>query len=259
VDQLFPRWAGWLPRSRYGALVAREIRYWWRDTRRRAGLITIAVVGVFLPLMLNLGGPILANEPPTRSPALATASMLLVGALAALSLANQFGYDGSAYAANVVAGVPGATEMRARLVGYSAYLVPLMLGIATLVALLLDRPGLLPSMIGGLAAAYGAGLAVNLLVSVLGAYALPETSNPFAISSGSGAVKSLLSLVAFVGSLAASAPLMVGALLFGDAWTVISLPVGLAYGVGAVALGAYIAGDLLDHRAPELLQTITPR
>ena len=36
--------------------------------------------------------------------------MLFVGALAAVTLANQFGYDGSAYAANVVAGVPGGSS-----------------------------------------------------------------------------------------------------------------------------------------------------
>lgn len=259
VALLFPRWAGWLPRTPYGALVAREVRYWWRDTRRRAGLITTAVVGVFLPLMLNLGGPIMADEPPTRSPVLATASMLFVGTLAAVNLANQFGYDGSAYAANVVIGVPGRTEVRARLVGFSIYMVPLLACVAVLVALLLDRPSLLPSMLGGLAAAYGAALAVNLLVSVFGAYALPETSNPFAISSGSGAAKSLLSMVALVGSMAATAPLMAGVVLLGDAWNVVALPIGVGYGVGAVLLGCYIAGDAIDHRAPELLQAVTPR
>ncbi|MBX6722365.1 MAG: ABC transporter permease, partial [Dactylosporangium sp.] len=46
VAQLYPRLLAWLPRSRFGALIAREVRYWWRDPRRRAGLITIAVVGV---------------------------------------------------------------------------------------------------------------------------------------------------------------------------------------------------------------------
>ncbi|HEX5541585.1 MAG TPA: ABC transporter permease, partial [Micromonospora sp.] len=56
VDQLFPRALPWLPRNRNGALVAREARYWWRDTRRRAGIITLAVVGVFVPVMVSLSG-----------------------------------------------------------------------------------------------------------------------------------------------------------------------------------------------------------
>ena len=43
-------------RDRFGALVARECRYWWRDARRRASLITVVVVGVFVPAMVNFGG-----------------------------------------------------------------------------------------------------------------------------------------------------------------------------------------------------------
>lgn len=184
---------------------------------------------------------------------------IFVGTLAALSLANQFGYDGSAYAAHLVVGVPGRTELQTRVVAFSLYMVPMMIGIAVLLAVLLGQPEVLPAMLGGLAAAYGTGLAVNLLVSVLGAYALPETSNPFAISTGAGVAKSLLAFVALFGSLAASAPFLAASLLIGDAWTAVALPAGLLYGLGAAMLGCYIAGDALDRRAPELLQTVTPR
>ena len=112
MAQLFPRVAGWAPRNRFGALVAREARYWWRDARRRANLITIAVVGVFVPVMVNLGGAGFAVDgeqgltaaAADTSPVMVTLSMLFVGVLAAVTLANQFGFDGSAYAANVVAG-----------------------------------------------------------------------------------------------------------------------------------------------------------
>jgi ABC-2 type transport system permease protein len=185
--------------------------------------------------------------------------MLFVGALAALSLANQFGFDGSAYAAHVIVGVPGRVELRTRVIAYSLYMVPLLTAIAVVVALILGRPGLVPVMLGALAASYGIGLAVNTLASVLVPYALPETSNPFAISTGGGMAKSLFSFVALIASLAAAAPFLAGAVLLDDAWTGLALPVGLAYGVGAALLGCYIAGDVLDHRAPELLQTVSPR
>jgi ABC-2 type transport system permease protein len=257
VAQLFPRPVRWAPRSRDGALVAREVRYWWRDARRRAGLITIAVVGVFLPLVLNLGGS--AGDRADASPVAATGSMLFVGTLAALSLANQFGYDGSAYAAHLVAGVPGRVELRARLVAFSVYIVPLVTGIAVLVGALLGNAGLIPVMLGALAAAYGAGLAVNTLVSVLGAYALPETSNPFAVNTGAGMAKGLLAVVAMIATVVLAAPFLVAAVLLGDAWLVLGLPVGLAFGGGAAWLACYIGGDVLDHRGPELLQAVTPR
>jgi ABC-2 type transport system permease protein len=257
VTQLFPRRMPWLPRNRYGALVAREARYWWRDARRRAGLITFAVIGVVMPIMINVGSGGLSGA---ASAVVISLTMVFVGVLGAATLANQFGYDGSAYAANVVAGVPGAVELRARLTAFTTYLGPLLLVIAGIVAVFLREPAWIGVMLGSLAAAYGSGLAVNLLLSVHGAYALPETSNPFAINTGSGVVKSLLSLLGLIGATAVAIPIVVVTALVGEApvWLWLAAPVGLAYGVGAAWLGTYMAGDMLDRQMPELLQAVTP-
>lgn len=262
VEQLFPRPLGFLRRNRSGALVAREVRYWWRDARRRANLITYSVIGVFLPLVINLssGGALLQGQSGVpRTPTTVTGSMLFVGTLAAVTLANQFGFDGTAYAAHIVAGVPGRLELRSRIVAYSVYIAPLMTVIAVAVAVVLGEPGWLPVMLGGLYAAYGTGLAVILFVSVLGAYALPDSSNPFAVNTGAGVAKGLLSLAGLVGSLVFAAPFAVVSAVAGDAWRWFALPVGLAYGLTAAVLGCYLAGDVLDRRAPELLAAVTPR
>ncbi|MEH1164998.1 ABC transporter permease [Micromonospora sp. CPCC 205539] len=265
VAQLFPRLAGWTRRDRFGALVAREARYWWRDARRRANLITIAVVGVFVPVMVNFGGARFAVEgeqgfaASDSSPVLVAVSMLFVGVLASVTLANQFGFDGSAYAANVVAGVPGRVELRARMTAFSMYVLPLLAVVAVVLSVVLGRPGWIGLTAGSLVATYGAGLAVNSFVSVLGAYSLPETSNPFAMNSGAGVAKGLLTLLSMLTTAVAAVPMVVAAGLLGDAWLWLALPVGLAYGVGAALLGAYLAGDVLDRRQPELLATVTPR
>ncbi|MET7707153.1 ABC transporter permease [Micromonospora sp. NPDC005413] len=267
VAQLFPRVAGWARRDRFGALVAREARYWWRDARRRANLITIAVVGIFIPVMINLGGSSFAVEDGQgftmgagdSSPVLVTLSMIFVGVLASVTLANQFGFDGSAYAANVVAGVPGRVELRARMTAFSLYVLPMLAFVAVVLAVVLGRPGWIGLTAGSLAATYGAGLAVNSFVSVLGAYSLPETSNPFAMNSGAGLAKGLLTLLAMIVSAVAAVPMLVAAALLGDAWLWLALPLGAAYGLGAALLGAYLAGDVLDRRQPELLATVTPR
>jgi len=235
-----------LPRSRFGALVSREVRYWWRETRRRASLITFAVVGLFLPVTFSVvGGG-------------ARAMLIFIGAVAAVGLANQFGYEGSAYAANVVAGVPGRVEVQSRAAGYAVYIVPLLLVIAVTVGVLSGHPAEIPSLLGALAASFGVGLAVVLPVSVRAAYALPDTTNPFALSSGGGTAKGLLSFGALVVAVLATVPLQVAAWLLGDVWLWIGLPIGLGYGLGAYLLGSRFAGSLLDRRMPELLATVTP-
>ncbi|WP_433345664.1 ABC transporter permease [Micromonospora sp. CA-111912] len=265
VAQLFPRALGWARRDRFGALVARECRYWWRDARRRANLITIAVIGIFVPVMVNFGGTSFSAESgmefaaPDSSPVLASLSVIFVGVLASVTLANQFGFDGSAYAANVVAGVPGRLELRARAAAFSVYVLPILAVVAVVLAVVLGRPAWLGLLAGTLLASYGVGLAINALISVLGAYSLPETSNPFAMNSGAGLAKGLLTVVSMIGSAVAAVPMVVAAALLGDAWLWLALPLGLAYGLGAALLGTYLAGDLLDRRAPELLTAVTPR
>jgi ABC-2 type transport system permease protein len=243
VEQLVVRF---LPRTRFGALASREARYWWRETRRRAGLITFSVVSIFLPVMVAVTG---SN---------AGGLLLFVGALAAVALANQFGYEGSAYAANIVAGVPGRTELHARAAGYSMYVVPLLATIAIVVGTVSGHPADIPSLLGTLAAAYGTGLAVVLVVSVRAAYSLPDTTNPFALSAGGGLAKGLMSFGALFVAVIATIPIQLADHFLGDAWQWIGLPVGVAYGTGTYLLGARWAGALLDHRMPELLAAVTP-
>jgi ABC-2 type transport system permease protein len=261
VAQLFPRPLRWLRQDRYGALVARETRYWWRDTRRRASLITFAVVGIFVPVMVHVGsrGAVKGQPSFDASAAMLSLSMLFVGVLAAVNLANQFGFDGSAYAANVIAGVPGRTELRARVVAFSLHIVPLLVLISAVLAVFLRNPGWIGVLAGTLFAAYGTGLAVTLFVSILAAYALPEAANPFAMNSGAGMAKGLLSLLAMAAGTAAAVPMPFAAALLGNVWLWLALPVGAAYGLGAVALGTYLAGEVLDRRMPELLVAVTPR
>ena len=236
-----------LPRSRFGALVAREMRYWWRETRRRAALITFSVVGVFLPVSLAIAGG--GGAGPT---------VLFVGALAAIPLANQFAYEGNAYAANMIAGVPGRVEVQSRAAAHAIFVVPVLAMIAVVAGFVTGPPSSIPGDFGLLVAAYGVGLGLVLPLSVRAAYALPETTNPFAMSSGGGMAKGLLTLGVLVGAVLGTLPLQIAGYFLGAVWPWIGLPVGVAYGVAAYLIGSGVAGDLLDRRMPEVLAAVTP-
>jgi ABC-2 type transport system permease protein len=242
VRRLLPRW---MPATPFGALVSRELRYWWRETRRRATLITFGMAGVFLPVSLAATG------------GGAGGTVLFVGAFAAMGLANQFGYDGSAYAAHVTAGVPGRTEVHSRAAAHAAFVLPLLLLVAVVVGVASGHFAGIAGSLGLLVAAYGAGLGLVLPISVRWAYPLPDTANPFAMSAGGGVAKGLLAFAVLIGAVLATVPLQLLAYFRGDLWSWIGLPVGAGYGVAAFLIGAGIAGDRLDRRMPELLAAVT--
>jgi ABC-2 type transport system permease protein len=246
VDQLIFRW--W-PRNRFGALVARETRYWWRENRRRAGLVALTMAGVCLPLSSMLGPDV----------GLAGGMAFLVGAIAPIALANQFGYDGSAYATNLVIGIPGRLEIHSRAAAHALVTVPLLILVAVVAGLLAGEPAEIPARLGTLLAVYGTGLAVLLPISVRAAYALPESTGPFAVSSGGGLAKGLPSVAGMVGGIVGALPVVLAGYLLGPAWTWAGLPIGLGYGIATYLVGSGMAGDLLDRRMPEVLAAVTPR
>ncbi|MEV0899596.1 ABC transporter permease [Actinoplanes sp. NPDC049802] len=242
VTRLLFRWS---PRSRFGALTAREIRYWWRETRRRAALVTLGVAGVFLPITAAFAG---GGEG-------ATGMAFVVGAIAPVALANQFGYEGSAYATNLATGVPGRLEVHSRAAAHALYTVPTLVLVAVVTGLVADRPEGIAAQFGTLMATYGTGLALVLPISVRSAYALPDTNGPFSLSSGGGLSKALPGAAALIGAMVGALPVV----LLVWMWPWLGLPVGLVYGAAAYWLGANVAGRLLDRRMPELLAAVTPR
>jgi len=264
VTRFFGR-LSWLPANADGAMVVREARYWWRDTRRRANLITFTVIGIFLPVLFNLGGPTglmpdEANAPAIPdNPAIRTGALVMVGVIGAIALANQFGFDGSAYALHLVTGVPGRREMRTRVLGYALYIVPLIVVISVAVTVIAGNASELPLRLGTLLGAFGVAAGVCLVASVYGAYSLPESTNPFAVNTGGGLAKSLLAMGAMLSSVALASPLVVMAAIAGDVWAWVALPVGIGYGLAAATLGIMIGGDAVDRRGPELLAAVTPR
>lgn len=264
TSALFPaglRVLGWGP---FGAIVAREWRSWWRDPRRRASMVSILIASAVVPVTLSLGGSAQGGRGLTGGGL--SISVTMAGTMGGMLLANQFAFDASAYAAHLLAGVPGRTELRARAVGIGLFAVPVQCAVVIAVTLLFGRPGQVPTGLGILAASFGAAVAACSVLSVRAAYALPESTSPFAMSSGTGSAKGLLAGVAALATLLASVPIVVAGFLLGSVefagllmgpWIVLGL--GLGYGSVLAWAGTALAGSILDRRGPEVLAAVTPR
>jgi len=261
VGTLIPGWLRPFVRPGPGAaIVARELRFWWRDGRRRPALVSIIAASAILPIMLSVttASP-LADASSRATLAGFGLAVCMSGMLTGILLCNQFGFDGSAFAAHLLSRVPGATDLRARAAAICVIVVPVQVLVVVAVCVVTGTLANLPLGLGVLASTVGTGLAAAAMLSVLAPYALPRNDNPFAANTGTGSVKGLLSLVALVAGLVLSAPVTVTAIRYGAApWGALALPAGLAYGYAALRVGTTIAGELLDRRSPEVLTAVTP-
>jgi ABC-2 type transport system permease protein len=260
VAALFPRALREVfPPNPFGAIVARESRSWWRDARRRAALISIMMASAVLLIALHFASRSAGGSTEQLNIPFSFA-VTTAGTLGGMLLANQFAYDGSAYASHLLARVPGQVELRARAVALAVVTLPVQIAVTVAVTLLAGTPELIPAGLGLLATGFGSAVAAASLLSVLAAYPMPESTNPFALNSGGGSAKGMLAMVAIFGTLIISTPMGVAAFFLtgsAGAWLVFAL--GLGYGLGAARIGTIIAGDLIDRRGPELLIAVTPR
>lgn len=242
----------------FGAMVARESRFWWRDPRRRAGLVSILMASAVVPIAINFAST--AGDAARGGYGFSFA-VTMAGAMGGMLLSNQFAYDGSAFAAHLLTRVPGRTELRARATAIGFVAVPVQVAVVIAVAYVSGRESQLLAGIGVLAAAFGAAVGSAAIVSVLAPYPLPDSTNPFAMNSGSAGSKGLLAFVAMLGTFLVTAPLAIAAYL-SPRWTggaLVVLVVGVLYGLAFAWAFTSFAGNILDRRGPEILIAVTPR
>jgi len=252
-EPLFDPALGFLPRTRTGAVAARELRYAWRDPRRRVQVVS----GVVLPFVLLAGA---LGHGSLHHHLVYTA--LIVAFMAGSNRAiNQIGLDGPAYWVHEAAGQDLRADLTGKNLAVAVVTLPLTLGTAVVLA----------ALTGGWAelavtAAVGAALVALLLgvgdvASVLLPLPMPESAaNAWGTQSGQGCATGLLSLAALLVEALLAAPMVVPALLVGGAWGRAAVVAGaLAYGALAHVLGLALAVRLGSGRGPELLERVSPR
>ncbi|HEY2556437.1 MAG TPA: transporter [Diaminobutyricibacter sp.] len=239
---------GWMPSSPTGAVAARSLVYWFRDARQARQLILLAVLPALMLLWwqsLHLDWIAIAIGP-------VVAVLLPFSAFAGLS------YDGTAFAAELSAGVRGFHDRLGRAVALLIIVVPVtvivQLSVASLVGLFDELPALL-----GLS--LGVGLVAVGVVSVSSARIVVPVArarrNPFSAQPGSATVSIGASYLVAIATIVLALPIVaagVAALAGGShllGW--LALVVGLVAGSGVALGGLVLGGRVLDASGPAVL------
>ncbi|TBN58363.1 transporter [Glaciihabitans arcticus] len=239
---------GWFPSSPTGAVAARTFIYWFRDARQARQLILIPVLPA---LMLTLWGLI-------RIDALAFAAGPFVASLLPLAVFAGLSYDGTAFAAELAAGVRGRHDRLGRAIALLAIAGPSVIVVQVTVALIIGRPGDLPALLG---ISLGTLLVSIGVVSVSSAWiVVPVTRagrNPFAAQPGAATVSIVGSYVVSGATVALVLPVIalgVAALATGIpllGW--LALAAALVLGFGIAWAGVVIGGRVLDRTGSSVL------
>ena len=249
---LFGRALAWLPRTRLGAVAAREVRSNWREPRRR-----VQVVSSFLLPFIVLAG-VLARGNFAHHPKIVLSSLLVI-ALGGNRAYNQVGLDGGAWWVHESSG----TNLRADLSGKNlAFVLTSMPAVLVAALVLAGLSGgwveLLP-MVPLAFALTGVQLAIGNVLSIRAPWPVPTSStNLWATNSGQGCLVGLLGLVGLGVQALVAAPFAV-ALALTHGWLPQSAVVAaaVASGFGLWHLGLRLALDAGQGRGPELLAAVS--
>lgn len=246
-----------LPRGALGAVVAKELRYWWRDPRRRAAALTALFIGAGVVVATTVSGGGLGDQ-------LAFAG-LGVAFFSTMNSANQFGLDGTPVWSNLVVPHSAVPDIGGRQLALALLTAPACLLVTVGGTVVAGAPlSWAAAAFGACLAALGAGLAMTTVLSISAPYSVPENpSNPFASSSTGGCSTAAYQIAGFLGQLLLLAPIAALVLwgVLGDRTAVLwaTLFVGPLWGFTAAWVGRRIGARMLAARGPELLAAVTPR
>ena len=244
------------PQTPTGAVAARCLTYWFRDPRYSAGLI----VAPLIPLVMVFGGS-QAGGLDAVGPILSYA-----GAFAAFmvtwSICADISYDNTAFALHLATGVSGRADRTGRVIAAGILALPLGLLFAVAGALVSGSAAGLPSAVGLVAGASGAGLGLASVFSSRFTMNAPlPGESPMKSRPGNNFSTVLIQLAGFAGAVLLAAPvaalIAVGAITHQPLYGWLALPAGLVLGAAYVVAGIRLGAAQYDKRGPELLLAVS--
>ena len=243
-------WFGRLPASPVGAIAARSITYWIRDSRYHTTLIAIPVAPLLFVIALAVAG--------VPGNVLALVPVPVMCLFLSWSTHNDVAYDSSAMWLHLASNTAGWADRLGRLVPALLIGIPLVLIGSPISAALYGDNAVLPSLIGVSSSLLCVGLGLSSVISARFPYpSVRPGDSPFAQPQASGTGAGLIQSMAFIAAIGLSLPALGFALLGlenpGADWPLFSLLVGVGLGLLLLALGVLWGGRIFNRRAPELL------
>ena len=241
-------WFGVLPATRTGAVAARSVTYWLRDSRYGTSLIAIPFIPAFMVIALVIGaGPV---------PVIALLPLPIVCLFLSWSIHNDVAYDSTAVWLHMSSSIPGRADRVGRLLpALVVGLVVIAVG-SVISALVYGDLAVLPTLVGVSVGILLSGLGLSSIMSARFPYAAVRPGDsPFA-QPQSGSPAGALQALSFVAILVLAAPAIaagVYGLYNGGVWPYLSLAAGVLVGVAALVGGVAWGSRIFEKRGPELL------
>ncbi|MEO7070292.1 MAG: hypothetical protein ABI131_07345 [Nostocoides sp.] len=231
------------------SIAARRIRAWRRDSR----LVSIGLRTLVIPVVMLFQAVLLPG-----GTGLAGIATVILAVMAGLTLMNDLAFDGPAWWIHLATSTTGAQDRWGRVVSSVVVFGPVVaLTYAASVVL-----GLFGHRLAWLAVIIAVFLVSLGVASVVGAWtpgSAPRSGgNPFAANSGSAATGCVTTIIAFVGPVLLSLPVIVGAALARDSVLISAAMVAaaVAWGGGILWGAVHLAGRRLDTHGPEMLASL---
>lgn len=239
---------GRLPATPTGAVAARCLTYWVRDSRYAAGVVIVPLLPVIFWFAAGDGWAMLVLGP-------------VVGYLMGWTVSADVAYDGTPFWTHVAAPIGGRVDRAGRAWAAGVLGVPVTILLALVSLQLTGRWSLALPVLGASLGIFVTSLGVASAVSARLVYQVPKSGeSPFSTAQGgasAGMVAQLVGTALVFAMVLPTLGLAIGAIATGSLLLgVLALVVGVGVGALVLVLGIRIGGDTYDRRAPELLQRL---
>ncbi len=243
-------WFALLPGNPAGAVAARSLTYWGRDSRYGVSIAVIPIVPLAMVAALLVGGVPAEYIVFVPVPVMC----LFLG----WAVHNDVAHDSSAFWVHLASNTRGLDDRWGRIVPALLLGVPLVI-IGSIVSVLVSgESSALPGVIGLSACLLLVGLGISSVISAAFPYpAVLPGDSPFAQPQAVGAGGPVVQSLSFISAIALAGPvvwLIVLSFLHPDeGWQLWALGAGILIGVVVLAGGLLWGARIVRNRGPELL------